>query len=519
MIYTSSAIPDEIPDLDLANFILGAAKTFGDKPAMIDGASGRTVSYADLGRAVRSVAAGLSAAGFEKGDTFCICMPNVPEYPIAFHGVLAAGGRCTTANPLYTARELSHQLADTEARMLLTTPPFLEVAREAAADAGCELYVLGNSPEATPFETLLGDPDAAPDVAIDPAKDVAAILYSGGTTGMPKGVLLSHRNLVASIVQSAPAFGLTSADVVIAVLPFFHVYGLQVILNRALFAGATVVTMARFDLEQFVDLLEHHQVTRGYAVPPIVLGLATDAVVEGRDLSALRNVLSGAAPLPLDLAEACERRIGCPVTQAYGMTEMSSATHLAPLFGDLHKPGSIGPPRPGTECRLVDPEVGEDAGEGEPGELWLRGPHVMLGYLHNPEATAATVNNDGWLRTGDIATVDEDGWFTVVARIKEIIKYKGFQVAPAELESILLGHPQVADCAVIGVADEEAGEVPKAFIVPAQDSLDVQSLLSFVSERVAPHKRIRMVEIIDEIPKSQSGRILRRLLEERERSA
>lgn len=496
--------------------MLGRAKELGVKPALIDGASGRVVTYAELERSVRSLAAGLAAHGFAKGDTFCICLPNVPEFAVAFHGVLAAGGRCTTANPLYTARELQHQLTDTDARMLLTAPAFLEVAHEATAETDCEVFVLGEGVGAAPFSSLYGNPDEAPEVRFDLGRDIAAILYSGGTTGLPKGVLLSHRNIVANLARSGPAFGVTGDDVVLAVLPFFHVYGLNVILNQALLAGATVVTMPRYELAQFLDLIEKYRITRGYVVPPIAVALVNDPSVDGRDLSSLRHVLSAAAPLGIELAEACERRLGCRVSQGYGMTEMSSATHVAAPYGGLHKPASIGPPIPGTECRLVDPETGADVAPGRPGELWLRGAHVMTGYLNNPEATAATVDPDGWLHTGDITVVDDDGWFTVVARIKEIIKYKGYQVAPAELEAVLIGHPQVADCAVIGIPDPEAGEIPKAFIVPMTDQLDIESVVAYLSDRVAHYKRVRAVEVIDEIPKSPSGRILRRVLEERE---
>ena len=517
MIYSSDLPTAEIPDVDFTTFALGAARERGAKPAIIDGPSGRTLTYGELERSVRSLAAGLAARGFRRGDTLCVCMPNGPEFPVVFHGALAAGGRCTTANPLYTAGELAHQLAETGARVLVAAPAFAEVAQEAAASAGCELYVAGETAQAQPLSELFGDPDAAPRTAIQPAEDTAAILYSGGTTGLPKGVMLSHRNLVANLARAVPAFGLTSDDVVLAVLPFFHVYGLNVILSQALVTGATVVSMPRYDFLQHLDILERYRITRGYVVPPIAMALANDPAVDGRDLSALRHLLSAAAPISSDLVEACERRLGCRMSQGYGMTEMSSATHVAPPFGDERRPGSIGPPIPGTECRVVDPDSREDQGPGHPGELWLRGEHVMWGYLGNPEATAAMVDTDGWLHTGDVVVVDDDGWFTVVARIKEIIKYKGYQVAPAELEAILLAHPQVADCAVIGVADEEAGEIPKAFVVRAGDQLDEASVTSFVSDRVAPYKRIRAVEFIDEIPKSPSGRILRRILEERER--
>ena len=518
MIYGEGTRSADIPDIDLASFVLARAKGLGDKPALIDGASGRALSYAELDRLVRSFAAGLAAHGFARGDTFCICLPNVPDYAVAFHGVLRAGGRCTTANPLYTVRELAHQLVETGARMLLTAPPFIDVAREAVAQARCELCVLGEAQEAIPFSALLGDPEAAPPVVVDPATDIAVILYSGGTTGLPKGVLLSHRNLIATMVLAQAVLSVRSEDVLLAALPFFHVYGLVVILNFGLLAGATVVAMPRFEFGEFVDLLERYRVTRGYVVPPIALALARHPAVDGRDFSALRHVLSGAAPLAPEVAQACERRIGCPVTEGFGMTEMSAVTHLVPPFGDTRKPGSIGPAIPGVECRLVNPNIGEDVRPGEPGELWMRSPKVMQGYLNNPQATAMMIDEHGWLHSGDIAVVDEEGWFTIVGRVKEMIRYKGYQVAPAELEAILITHPQVADCAVIGVTDEEAGELPKAFVVPAAAELDPASLIRFVAEQVAPYKRIRAVEIIDEIPKSPSGRILRRILEEREPS-
>jgi acyl-CoA synthetase (AMP-forming)/AMP-acid ligase II len=517
MIYSGGPLEAEIPDLDLARFTLQRARELGDKPALIDGPSGRTLSYAELERSVRAFAAGIAGRGFTKGDTFAIYMPNAPEYAVAFLGVLAAGGRCTTANPLYTAGELGTQLADSRARMLLTTTPFVDAAREATEQAGeCEVFVLGDTAGDASYGDLLGDPEAAPEVPIDPSVDIAAIPYSSGTTGRMKGVMLSHRNLVANLVQAAPGHAFSEEDVIMAVLPFFHIYGLCVIMNQGLLTGATLVTMPRFELTTFLDLLERYRVTRALVVPPIALALAKHPAVESRDLTALRHIGSGAAPLGAEIATEVARRIGCPVTQGYGMTETSPVTHVVPAFGPATKLGSVGPPLPGTECRLVDPATGEEAGAGERGELWIRGPQVMQGYLNNPAATAAMIDGDGWLHTGDVAVVDGEGWFTIVDRVKELIKYKGFQVAPAELEAILITHPQVADCAVIGIPDDEAGELPKAFVVPAGGDLDPSVLMSFVAEQVAPHKRIRAIELVDEIPKSPSGKILRRLLRDRE---
>jgi acyl-CoA synthetase (AMP-forming)/AMP-acid ligase II len=519
MIHTSPEPAIDVPDTDVTSFVLEHAAEHAEKPALIDGPSGREVTYGALAEGVRALAAGLAARGFGKGDVLAVFMPNLPEYAIAFHGAASAGGRCTTVNPLYTVNELSHQLTDSGARFLLTVPPFLETAAEAASRAGIdEVFVLGEGEGATPFAELLGDPAAAPEVAIDPGADLAVLPYSSGTTGLPKGVMLTHRNLVANLEQIQAAFPIEPSDTLIGVLPFFHIYGMTVIMNQGLRAGATIVTMPRFDLDQFLDLLEEHSVTRAYVVPPIALALAKHPAVEGRDLASLDVIMSGAAALGAELSEQVAERIGCQVIQGYGLTETSPVTHVIRIGGE-NRPGSIGQPLPGTECRLVDPEARSDAEPDERGELWVRGPQVMAGYLNNEEATAATVDSEGWLHTGDIAVVDGDGFFEIVDRLKELIKYKGYQVAPAELEALLITHPDVADVAVIGIPDEEAGELPKAFVVPAGDEIDAAGLMDWLGRQVAPQKRVRLVEEIDEIPKSPSGKILRRVLKEREPAA
>ncbi|HEX2126738.1 MAG TPA: AMP-binding protein, partial [Thermoleophilaceae bacterium] len=429
--------PDvEIPDADLTSFVLEHAAGRADKPALIDGPSGRTLTYGQLAGAIRALAAGLDARGFGKGDVLAVYMPNLPEYAVLLHGVASAGGRCTTMNPLYTANEVAHQLEDSGARFLVTVEPMLEVAREAAERAGIEeVFVVGEAEGATPVTELMGDPDSAPSPEIDAANDLAVLPYSSGTTGLPKGVMLTHRNLVANMSQNQVAFPIGEDDVLVGVLPFFHIYGMVVIMNQGLRAGATIVTMPRFDLGQFLGLIEEHGVTRAYVVPPIALALAKHPIVDEHDLSSIQTIMSGAAPLGGELAEAVAKRLDCTVIQGYGLTETSPVTHCIRPAGE-NRPGSIGPALPNTECRLVDPESGRDVGEGEPGELWIRGPQVMQGYLNNEEATRHTIDDDGWLHTGDIATVDSDGYFQIVDRLKELIKYKGFQVAPAELEAL-----------------------------------------------------------------------------------
>ena len=508
----------EFPDQDVTSFVLEHAAEFGEKPALIDGPTGRTITYAALDQATRALAAGLAARGFGAGDALAIFMPNLPEYAVAFHGVARTGGKATTANPLYTARELEHQLRDSGASILLTVGPFLDVAREAAEGAGgVEIFVVGDADGATPVTELMGDPDAAPEVSIDAANDLAVLPYSSGTTGLPKGVMLTHANLVANLNQVQEAFPIGRDDVLVGVLPFFHIYGQTVIMNQGLRSGATIVSMPRFDLDQFLGLIEEHRVTRAYVVPPIALALAKHPAVDNYDLSSLETIMSGAAPLGAELAEQVAKRVDCNVIQGYGLTETSPVTHVIRPDGE-NRPGSIGPALVGTECRLVDSETGEDAADGERGELWIRGPQVMAGYLNNPEATAETIDADGWLHTGDIAVVDADGFYSIVDRLKELIKYKGFQVPPAELEAILITHSDVADVAVIGVPDDEAGELPKAFVVPAADEVDADALMEFVADKVSPQKRVRLVEQIEEIPKAASGKILRRVLRDREAS-
>jgi acyl-CoA synthetase (AMP-forming)/AMP-acid ligase II len=508
-----------IPEADITSHVLEQVDSHAEKPALIDGPSGRTLTYAELRRQVSAFRGGLQARGFAKGETLAIFMPNLPEYAVAFHGAASAGGHVTTANPLYTANELGHQLHDSHARFLLTVPPLLDVALAAAADSAVEeVFVLGEDERATPVAELLGAGEGE-EVAIDPDADLAALPYSSGTTGLPKGVMLTHRNLVANLVQTQGVLRLGSDDTLIGCLPFFHIYGMTVIMNLGLRSGATIVTMPRFDLGQFLDIVERQRATIGFIVPPIALGLAKHPAVEGRDFSSLKLLMSGAAPLGSELTAQVEERLGSLVIQGYGMTETSPVTHVIPTDPERNRPGTIGLPVAATECRLVDPESGADVDRGERGELWVRGPQVMRGYLNNQEATAATIDADGWLHTGDIAVLDEEGYFKIVDRLKELIKFKGFQVAPAELEALLIGHPDVADVAVVGVADEEAGELPKAYVVPAGEELDHEALMEWVAGQVSPQKRIRLVETIDAIPKSASGKILRRELMARERAA
>jgi acyl-CoA synthetase (AMP-forming)/AMP-acid ligase II len=515
-----------IPEIPVTEYVLQHAARLGDKPALIDGPSGRTLTYRQLDDAVRRAATGLARRGFRAGDVLAIYSPNCPEYAVVFNAVASLGGVNTTVNPLYTADELATQLQDAGARFLVTIPPFLDRARQAAARTGIEeVFVLGTAEGARSFGELLQAPPSPPAVAIDPRKDVVALPYSSGTMGLPKGVMLTHYNLVANLRQCEGMHGFDGfgeRDVVMAVLPFFHIYGMVVIMKLTLASGGTLVTMPRFDLVEFLGLVQKHRATVLPLVPPIVLGLAKHPAVAQFDLSSVRLVFSGAAPLGEEMARAVSAKLGCPVVQGYGMTEASPVTHLSPTRNAPSKPGSIGMVVPNTEVKIVDIVTGAELGTRQEGELLIRGPQIMKGYLNRPQDTASSIDAEGWYHTGDVGYVDEEEWFYIVDRTKELIKYKGLQVAPAELEALLLTHPAVLDVAVIRKDDEEAGEVPKAYVVLKPDdaarATDAEVLMAWVAARVAPHKRIRHLEFIDQIPKSASGKILRRVLIDRERA-
>ena len=507
-----------IPEIPLTQFVMARAEEFADKPALIEGPTGRVITYSELAKAIRRTAAGLTERGFQQGDVLGILSTNLPEYAIVFHAVASLGGTNSPINPLYTEHEIGHQLKDAGAKFLVVAPQFIEKARVAAADAGItELFVFGEAEGgAMPFSSLLESEGAVPSVKINPLEDLVALPYSSGTTGLPKGVMLTHYNLVSNMRQMEGLDYFTENDTLLCVLPLFHIYGLVVILNMGLYMGATIVMMPRFDLEQFLKTVSQYQVTIAHLVPPIVLALSKSPIVDDYDLSTLRAVFSGAAPLDANLTRACIERLNLQVRQGYGMTETSPVTHSSPADSAQVKHGSVGFAAPNTECKIIDLETAEPLGPHKEGELCVRGPQIMKGYLNRPEATADTVDSDNWLHTGDIAYVDDDGHFFIVDRAKELIKYKGFQVPPAELEALLLTHEAVADAAVIPCPDEEAGEVPKAFVV-LRGEVTANELIEFVGQRVAPYKRLRFVEFTDKIPKSASGKILRRLLVQAER--
>ncbi|MBL1110517.1 4-coumarate--CoA ligase family protein [Streptomyces sp. 5-8] len=510
-------------ELPIHEAVLGHAAGFGDQPALVDGTDGTTLTYDQLDRFHRRIAAGLAGIGVRKGDVLALHSPNTIAFPTAFYAATRAGAAVTTVHPLATAEEFAKQLRDSAARWIITVSPLLGTARRACELAGGvrEILVCDSASGHRSLSELLACDGPDPRVGIDPAEDIAALPYSSGTTGVPKGVMLTHRQIATNLAQLKPAVHAGPGDRILAVLPFFHIYGLTALMNAPLRDGATVVVLPRFELETFLAAIQNHRITGLYVAPPIVLALAKHPAVSRYDLSSLKYVLSAAAPLDARLARACSQRLGLPpIGQAYGMTELSPGTHAVPLDRLHDAPaGTVGRLIAGTEMRIVSlDDPGKDLGAGEAGEILIRGPQVMKGYLGRPDATAAMIDPDGWLHTGDVGYADADGWLFVVDRVKELIKYKGFQVAPAELEALLLTHPGIADAAVIGAHDDDGNEIPHAFVVRHADAdadgLTENDILLYVAERVAPYKRVRRITFIDTVPRAASGKILRRQLRE-----
>jgi len=510
-IITSPLAPVPLTGLSITERLFQGLESRRDEVVLVEGPTGREIKAGALIDAIRRLAGGLTARGHGKGAVTALMAPNMPDFVTVFHGAAFAGGTITTVNPTYTAEELAHQLKDSGATLLITIPPFLDVARKGAeGTAVTEIVVIGEAEGATPLAALMGAPQDA-QTPVDVLRDTVVLPYSSGTTGLPKGVMLSHRNLVVNVDQVIAGGDMRPGDWNVAFLPFFHIYGMTVQMNAVLGNGGQVVTMPRFDLEMFLRLLQDYRAREVYLVPPVAVALAKHPMVDEFDLSALETLFSGAAPLGGDVADAAGKRLGARAIQGWGMTELSP---VATLTGpERAKSGSVGVAAPNTELRVVDPETGADLGTDEQGELWVRGPQVMLGYLANPEATAATLTGDGWLKTGDLASIDADGFVTIHDRLKELIKVKGFAVAPAEIEAVLLAHPEVDDAAVTGMQDEEAGERPVAHVILKPGAAATEDAIkAHVLEHLSHYKALGAVNFVDTIPKSASGKILRRLL-------
>ena len=494
------------------------------KGALIAG--DRTVSYAELDALTDRVAAALVKRGVKKGDRVTLFMPNSVEYVLAFYGTLKAGAVVNPINALSKEREVRFQVEDAGAVAVLyheALAPVVEAVRSELRGVRTFAVTGKTAPEGVErFDDLVAEHGAVKtETAMD---DLAVLPYTSGTTGFPKGVMLTHRNLTANQQQFFAAVPVRRDDVFLNVLPYFHIYALNLLMAGAISIGATQVIMPRFDMVEYCTLIEKCRATVCFIVPPIVLGLAMSPEVEKHDMSSVRFFFSGAAPLAPDPARRMIARLGKPIIQGYGLTETSPVTHANPFDAAILE--SIGPVVPGTRDKIVDLETGErELATGEVGEICVQGPQVMRGYWNKTgkeqpvTQDTADVIRDGWFHTGDVGRRDEKGYVFIVDRKKEFIKYKGFGVGPAEVEAVLCEHPAVADAGVIGKKDEEAGEIPKAFVqLRPNTQATADELIAFVKERIADYKRVREVEFIEKVPRTASGKILRRELAERERS-
>ncbi|KAJ7039081.1 AMP binding protein [Mycena alexandri] len=538
----------------------------GSVKAFVDAASGASVTRSQLKNLALSFAYGLknnpnTSPFASRGNTVLIYSPNSLAWPVVLFGSVAAGLRCTLANSSYTSHELAYQFNDSGAKLIFSTEDGLEVVRKMFAEIGFakneaekRIVVLGNDlrwaggPSAPRNPTSAGlarmedfldkgKLEQEEKFEASAANETVYLCYSSGTTGKPKGVETTHQNITTLLDIVLPAYPAlnTESDIMLGILPFYHIYGVAKLVHFPFICGCPVVVQTRFEPETFCAVIQKYRVTQALVVPPVLVILARHPAVDKYDLSSLRILFSGAAPLGQALAKAVKQRLmanrggrgDVGITQGYGLTETSPTTHLLQVADADRKMGSIGILLPNLEARLVDDDEGKvDAAAGEPGELWIRGKTVMKGYLNNPSATKNAITPDGWFKTGDVAIRDKDGFYYIVDRRKELIKYKGFQVPPAELESVLLTHPDIADAAVIGLESvSEATELPRAYIVhahpekikTAKAKLEFgNSVIKWMETKVARHKFLRGgVGIIDVIPKSAAGKILRRELRDR----
>jgi long-chain acyl-CoA synthetase len=514
-------VPQHIdyPQIPLSEFLSNTAKKY---PANIAfSCQGSSLTYAELDTAVNKLAAGLHELGINKGDSVVLFLPNNLDFVIGYYGILKAGCTVSPANPLYKGGELKHQLNDCRASGIITDGDSYPLVREIKDETGLKAVILSDTEGAggaiSLAEILTRYPPAPPAVDIKPKEDIAAIEYTGGTTGFPKGAMLTHYNLVANAIQNAAWLGWSDKDIIIGVLPFYHSWGACTCVNSPIYAGSQVITLPRFDVEELFRTIESEKATVLYGAASMFTMLVSSPLIEKYDLSSLKYVKAGAMPMPPEIKERWEQLTGVRMLLGYGLSEACPETHDSPL--QRVKSGTIGIPIMDTDARIMDEATGEtELPPGEAGELVIRGPQVMKGYLNRPEDDKEALRN-GWLYTGDLALMDEDGYFRIVDRKKEIIKYKGYTIAPAEVESALYEHPAVKECAVVGKPDPLAGEVPKAYVVVKEGcTLSEEEIIKFCAQRVAPYKKVREVEFIEEIPKTRVGKVLRRVLKDREQN-
>jgi len=511
----------DIPEIPFGEMLWESAQRFPEKIALVF--QGQKISYRELDGLANSFANALAKLGVKKGDRVALYMTNRPEYVISVYGIARLGAVFTPMNPTYKEGEIEHQLNDAEASVLVVQESLYPLVRTTRPQLPSlqEIIMVGQRAEAGThlFRDLIrqSSPKHPPPLTLNWVEDLVALPYSSGTTDLPKGVMLTQQNLVANNLQFISSGRITEQDTMLLFLPFYHIYGMMLV-GGGLYAGATLVIMEAFDLERSLMLAQQYGVTLYYAVPPILVALDNSTRLTQFTFPRMRYIMVGAAPLAPDVAQRVQEKIQVPVLQGYGLTEASPVTHLNPVDQGPIKLDSVGVSVPNQEQKIVDLETGErELDVGEIGELYVKGPHIMKGYWKAPEETARALH-DGWLATGDIARIDREGYVYIVDRKKEMIKYKGFAVAPAEVEAILFQHAAVADCAVIAKPDPEAGEIPKALVIlrPGEE-VAPEALMEFVESRVAGYKKIREVEFVTSIPKTASGKVLRRVLIEAER--
>ncbi|XP_017984928.1 PREDICTED: 4-coumarate--CoA ligase-like 7 [Theobroma cacao] len=506
------------PDLGIASFVLSQfphPQVGESKVALIDSATNQQLTYAQLHRSIQSLACGLYHLGVRKGDVVFLLSPNSLLYPTICLAILSLGAILSPTNPINTPSEIAKQVLDSGAKLAISAPEELHKLLQ----TGVPTIITSrqSDEDSLSIEELIEccDPRELPETKVKQS-DTAAILYSSGTTGTSKGVILTHSNFITTtrLVRWYAEATSSQNDIFLGFIPIFHIYGLAFFGVGLLTAGITTVLMPRFDLQAMLDAIQTHKVNNIPAVPPVILGLVKYCKGNSK-LSTLRRVGSGAAPLSKELTDAFREQFPwVELRQGYGLTETCGATSgfVSHEEAKAH-PGSCGMLLPTCWAKVVDTETGLALPPYRKGELWLNGPTTMKGYLGNKEATAATIDKDGWLKTGDLGYFDEDGFLYIVDRIKELIKHNGYQVAPAELEAVLLGHPDIVDAAVIPVEVEESGQIPMAYVVKAAASqLTEEQVIKFVATQVAPYKKVRRVEFINAIPKSAAGKILRKEL-------
>ncbi|KAJ5811870.1 hypothetical protein N7474_008171 [Penicillium riverlandense] len=531
---TESSFPAiNIPAVDLWGLMFEEKRdnTFpADKVIYRDAVTHRYYSFESLQNAASAFGEGLrSTWGWQKGDMLTLFAPNSIDMPVLIYGTFFAGGTVSPSNPAYSVDELSFQLKDNGTKAIATFRSLLPVVTAAAKKVNIPLdriILLGDDRDPDGQFKHFDQIKAAPSMRrarLNPDEDLAFLVYSSGTTGLPKGVMLTHSNIVSNILMLASSIGKSYSwqnDKFIGLLPFYHIYGLTTLIHQPLYRGIEMIAMERFDLEFFLRTVQQHKVTFVYVAPPVLVHLANHSVVEKYDLSSLRMITSGAAPLTRELVDAVYKRINVKINQAYGLSETSPITHMQPWEDWYATCGSVGKMMPNLTAKYVSPD-GEEVPTGQNGELCLKGPNVFKGYWNNPAATKDSFTSDGYFKTGDIGYQDKSDSFYITDRVKELIKYKGFQVAPAELEGLLFGHPNVNDVAVIGVnLEKEHTEVPRAYIVLRSgiERCDgsAQEIIDWLNSKVSNHKKLRGgIRFVDEIPKSAAGKILRRILKEK----